>query len=284
VRALVVLAAILFATLLAATRQAAWADPGLTVSVKPDVVDVGLNFAGADVHIQGTAPQGTQVVLKVDGPSESVKLSKKGKVLGLFWMTVDRAEVEDMPAFHLVRSSDELDKILSADEQIRLGVDPMSTSIISQAQAVNPSNDAALSQDEAAEFIAGLRDMYIRDGQYAPCVNCHVAAPGASAGQTSMTAPSTGVIRMADGQWDTWVKLPPDAPLGEYSVTSYCVRDGQVVSSDFHSFSVKKAGLADSLSSMARENGAVYGAMCLGIMIAAALGIGMIFPRPKAGR
>jgi hypothetical protein len=284
VRALLVLAAILFATLFGAGLQAVWAEPGSTVSVKPSVVEVGLNFSGADVHIHGTAPEDTQVVLKVDGPTESVELSKKGKVLGLFWMTVDRAEVENMPAFHLVRSSDELGRILSADEQIRLGVDPASANITSQAQAVDPSDELVLSKNKEAEFVLGLRDMYIRDGRYAGCVNCPAAQPGAGAGQTDTTAPSTGGIHLVDGQWDTWVKLPSDAPLGDYSVASYWVKNGQVVSSDFQNFSVKKAGLADWLSSMAKENGATYGAMCLGIMIAAALGVGILFPRPRGGR
>ncbi len=283
-RALLALAAILFAALFGAGLQAVRAEPGSAVSVKPSVVDVGLNFSGADIHIQGTAPEDTQVVLKVDGPAESVKLSKKGKVLGLFWMTVDRAEVENMPAFHLVRSSDELDRILSADEQIRLGVDPTSASITSQALAVDPSDEVVLSKNKEAEFVQGLRAIYTQDGRYAACVNCAAAQPGAGAGQTDTTAASTGGIHLADGQWDTWVKLPSDTPLGDYSVVSYWVKDGQVVSSDLQSFSVKKAGLADWLSSMAKENGATYGAMCLGIMIVAALGIGILFPRPRGGR
>jgi hypothetical protein len=44
-RRLLILAGVLVAALLAATQGPAWANPGLTVSVSPDVVDVGLNFA-----------------------------------------------------------------------------------------------------------------------------------------------------------------------------------------------------------------------------------------------
>jgi hypothetical protein len=282
-RALLVLAATLFPAFLAATWQTASANPELSLSVSPETVNVGLNFTGDDVHIYGAAPDGADVVVTVDGPTKAVKVSKKGKVLGIFWMTVDRAEVEDMPSFHLVRSSDELDKILSSEEQIRLGVDPMSTSIMSQAQAVNPSNDATLSQDKAAEFIAGLRDMYIRDGFYAPCVNCHRAPPEASTGHMGATAPSDGVIHLEDGQWETVVSLPWDTPLGDYTVDCYWVKSSQVVMSDSTTFTVKKAGLVDSLGSLAKNNGAVYGAMTLGIIIAMGMAIGFIFPRRRAG-
>jgi hypothetical protein len=275
---------ILLATFLTATGQSAWADEQPTMSVSPSVVDVGLDFTGYDVHVYGTAPEGTQVVLKVDGPASSVKVSKKGKVLGLFWMTVGRAQVENMPAFHVVHSSEEIDKILSQDEQVRLGVDPMSASIVSQARAVDPNEGTAVSEDKAAEFIAGLRDMYIKDGRYVACASCQGALPAASVGDTAATAtaPSDDVIHLGNGRWETSVSLAWDAPLGDYTVDSYCIKDGQVVGSDSATFTVRKAGLVDSLGSMAKDSAPLYGAMSLGIIIAVGLATGFVFPRRRA--
>jgi hypothetical protein len=284
-RALLCFVSILLATFLTATAQSAWADQGPTMSVSPSVVDVGLDFTGYDVHVYGTAPEGTQVVLKVDGPASSVKVSKKGKVLGLFWMTVGRAQVENMPAFHVVHSSEEIDKILSQDEQVRLGVDPMSASIVSQARAVDPNEGTAVSEDKAAEFIAGLRDMYIRDGRYVACPSCQGALPvaAASAGDTAAaTAPGDNVIHLRNGRWETSVSLSWDAPLGDYTVDSYCIKDGQVVGSDSATFTVRKAGLVDSLGSMAKDSAPLYGAMSLGIIIAVGLATGFVFPRRRA--
>jgi hypothetical protein len=285
-RRLLILAGVLFAALLAATQGPAWADPGLSVSVSPDVVDVGLNFAGDDVRIYGAIPEDADVVVKVDGPTESVKLSKKGKVLGLFWMTVDRAEVENMPALHLVHSSAEIDNILSREEQIRLGVDPMSSSAVSQARAVDPDEGGDLPEAESSEFIAGLRDMYIREGRYASCVSCHSAPTTTRAGYAlagDASAPSDGVVHVEDGEWETWVDLPSDAPLGEYTVDSYGVRDGHVIESGSATFTVRKVGLVDSLGSMAVDNAAAYGALGLGIIIAVGMTIGFIFPKRRGG-
>jgi hypothetical protein len=280
-RALLLSATLLVTTLLAATQQAAWADTGSTVSVKPSVVEVGLNFAGADIHIDGTAPEDTQVVLKVDGPTESVKLNKKGKVLGLFWMTIDQAEVEDMPAFHVVQSSKPIEHLLSIEQQVKLGVDPESSNILDQARAVDPNNESPLSGEKQTEFVTALRDMYITEGQYTPWRCYHEA----EAADCDTTAPTGAIIRPDnEGHWETSVSLPSDAALGEYSVQAHYVKDGEIVRSDATTFSVEKAGLADSLSSMAAKNGAEYGAMCLGIIIVAALAIGMIFPRPRGRR
>ena len=112
-RVVVALAVILLAALLAATWTTARADEETALVVSPQTVDIGLGFSGADVTIGGTTPEGADVVLVVDGPVDSVKMRKKGKVMGLFWMTVEQAEVEDMPAFHIVRSSEPIEHLLS---------------------------------------------------------------------------------------------------------------------------------------------------------------------------
>lgn len=280
-RVLLGFTSVLFAGLFAATGQSAWADQESPMSVSPSVVEVGLDFTGYDVHVYGTAPEGAEVIVKVDGPADSVKVSKKGKVLGLFWMTVGQAEVENMPAFHVVYSSEDIDKILSKDEQVRLGVDPMSTSITSQARAVDPGGDTALSEESAAEFIAGLRDMYIKDGRYVACEGCEDALPAAGVGDAAVE-PGNGVVHLGNGRWETWINLAWDAPLGGYTVNCYCIRDGLVVDSESVTFTVRKAGLVDSLGSMAKDNAPLYGAMSLGIIIVVGLVTDFVFPRRRA--
>ena len=278
----VVVIAVLLATLLAAMRATARADDGPSVYVSPETIAIGLNFDGADVSIGGMAPEGADVVLTVDGPPESVKLKKKGKVLGLLWMTVDQAEVENMPAFHVVHSSRQMDELLGIEERVRLGVDPTSISILSEARAIDPDDESPLSEEKQAEFIAALRDEYIKDGRYAPCASCHRVEPAAAGAppHTGAMAPGDGVIRLAeDGRWETSISLPSDAPLGDYSVRVYYVRSGQEVASDSTTFSVRRVGLVDWLGTMAEDNAVVYGAMSLAIAVAVGLTIGFIFPR-----
>jgi hypothetical protein len=283
-RAVTVVAALLLAALSAASWTTARADEELGLNVSPEAVDVGLNFSGADVSISGTAPEGADVILTVDGPRDSVKLRKQGKVMGLFWMTVEQAEVKNMPAFHVVYSSRQVDEPLSREHQVRFGVDPTSTTILSEARAIDPDDESPLSEEKQAEFTAALRDKYIKDGLYAPCVSCHEAEPAAAGeAHTGAMAPSGGVLRVEeDGRWEASISLPSDVPLGDYNAQAYYVRDDQEVGSDSATFKVEKVGLVDSLSTMAEDNAVVYAAMSLAIAIAIGLTIGFIFPRRGA--
>ena len=283
-RAVAALAVILLTALLAATWSTVWADQETGLRVSPEEVDVGLNFSGTDVTISGTAPEGAEVVLMVDGPIDSVKMRKKGKVMGLFWMTVEQAEVEGMPAFHMVLSSESIDSLLSGEEQVRLGVDPASSNILEQAEAMDPDDESPLSEEKRTEFVTGLRDKYIKDGQYTPCVSCHRAeAVPAHAADGDAATPSDGIIRVDDGGlWETSIRLSTDAPLGDYTVQAYYVRDGREVGADSTTFTVEKVGIVESLGTMAEDNAVVYAAMSLAIAIAIGLTIGFLFPRRGA--
>ena len=275
-RVVVALAAILLAALLAATRSSAWADEEPELVVLPETVDVGLDFSGADITISGTAPEGADVVLVVDGPIDSVKIRKKGKVMGLFWMTVEQAEVEEMPAFHMVLSSESVEHLLSREQQVRLGVDPESSNILDQAQAVDPKDESPLSGEKQTEFVTALRDMYIREGQYTPWRCYHEA----EAADCDAAAPAGSIIQPDDsGRWETSIGLPSDAPLGGYSVEAHYVRDGQVVMSDAATFNVEKVGMVDALGAMAEDKAPLYAAMSLAIAITIGLTIGFVFPR-----
>ncbi len=275
-RVVVAIAAIALTALLAATWTTAWADEGSELVVSPEAIDIGLDFSGADVTIGGTTPEGADVVLVVDGPLDSVKMRKKGKVMGLFWMTVEQAEVEDMPAFHIVGSSEPIESLLSREQQVTLGVSPECSDILDQARAVDPDDESPLSEEKQTEFVTALRDKYIRDGRYTPWQCYHEAR----AAECDTAVPSGGIIRPdADGHWETSISLPSDAPLGEYSVQAYYIRDGQEVSAASTTFKVEKVGAVDALGTMAEDNAYLYGAMSLAIAIVMGLTIGFVFPR-----
>jgi hypothetical protein len=275
-RAIAALAVILVSALLAATWTTARADEGPELAVSPDTVDIGLGFSGADVTIGGTTPEGADVVLVVEGPLDSVKMRKMGKVMGLLWMTVEQAEVEDMPAFHIVGSSQPIESLLSREQQVRLGVSPESSDILDRAEAVNPDDGSPLSEEKQTEFVTALRDKYIREGRYTPWRCYHETGVA----ECDSATPSGGIIRPNDdGHWETSISLPSDAPLGEYSVEAYYVRDGQEVGAASTTFSVEKVGAVDALGSMAEDNAIVYAAISLAIAIAIGLTIGFVFPR-----
>ena len=270
--------AVLAVILLAATWTTAWADEGPELVVSPNTVDIGLDFSGADVTIGGTTPEGADVILVVEGPLDSVKMRKMGKVMGLLWMTVEQAEVEDMPAFHIVGSSEPIESLLSREQQVRLGVSPECSDILDRAEAVDPDDGSPLSEEKQTEFVTALRDKYIREGRYTPWRCYHEAG----AAECDTATPSGGIIRPDDdGHWETSISLPSAAPLGEYGVEAYYVRDGQEVGAASTTFNVQKVGVVDALGSMAEDNAIIYAVMSLAIAIAIGLTIGFVFPRRR---
>lgn len=266
--------AVTLAGLFLAAAAAARADEEPAVSVSPDTVEVGLGFSGADVTISGTTPEGADVLLVVDGPSDTVKMRKQGKVMGVFWMTVEQAKVEDMPSFHLVRGSKAIDELLSTDALAQLGVDPAASQIMDEAQAVDTVDGSSLPEEKATEFVTALRDEYIANGQYTSW-RCYHEAEAADCGAGSPTGALIPIDE--EGRWETSLSLPANIALGDYSAQVHYVRDGQVVGSGGTTFSVAKVGMVDSLWTMAQDNAPLYGAISLAIAIAMGLTIGFVF-------
>lgn len=250
------------------------------IEISPGTVGVGVNFGGADVAVRGKAPEGTQLVVKVSSQPETVRLSKKGRVMGIFWMTTERAVVENMPSFYAVYSSQPLETLLDKEEQSRIGVDTECTGLMAQARVVSDSADhGALPADQAQAYVTSLRDMYIKSGRYVPCMSCHRVQPETPAGQSAATQPAQMTVHLTRSDWSLNVKLPADTPLGEYNVTAYYIQGGKVIDSQSATFDVEKVGIVETLGTLATQNGVVYGAMALAIVVATGLTIGFIFPK-----
>jgi hypothetical protein len=270
---------VLLAALFLTTSAVARGEEATSLSISPETVQVGLNFAGSDVAINGTAPADAEIILTVDGPPDSVKMKKMGKVMGLFWMTVDQAKVQNFPCFHVVLSSRQVDELLSREQQVELGVDPGATAILSEARVVGASDGSPLSEEKATEFALALRDTYIKDGRYAPCVSCHSVPLQDRTAHMNAMPTSNGVTRLDGDRWNTSIDLASDAALGDYSVRVYYVKDGQVVGSDAATFNVEKVGVVGWLGSMAQDHAAAYASMSLGIVIAVGMVIGYVSRR-----
>jgi hypothetical protein len=272
---------LLLGLLLLCLPLAAGAEERAPISISPSLVEVGLNFGGADVLVEGELPAGTDLIVRVATDSEVVKLSKKGKFLGIFWMTTERAVVENMPSFHAVYSSKPLESLLSKEERSRLGVDAECTEILKQAEVTSDVDHQELSPEQAHAYAVGLRDMYIKSGRYVPCVSCHRTPSGVSR-VSYQNGPGHGMVHIDQNRWSLNLRLPQDTPLGEYDVTAFYVQGGKVVDTQTATFGAAKTGLVRDLGTMATQNAVVYGAMSLGVVVVVGLAIGVVFP--KGGR
>ncbi len=129
--------------------------------------------------------------------------------------------------------------------------------------------------------MAGLRDIYIKTGRYVPCVSCHQMRPGDGAVHSPAVRPMTGAVDLENGKWNLRFRLPPDAPLGKYTVEAYYIKGMQASDPQTAEFEVRKAGLVEFLGTMAARDATAYGLLSIVVSVLVGLGIGFIFPRAR---
>jgi len=203
-------------------------------------VAITTGFTGTDVLLFGTAGGTGEVVVVVRGPEEPHTVRRKGRRLGI-WVNEKEMRFESVPAFYAVAASRPLDDFL-----------PERVAALHQIGLENirlmPAADAAV--DDIGDFRAAL----IRNKQK---VNLY----GAKIAEVSF---------LGGRLFRTDMYIPANAPVGNYTVGVYLVRDEDVVSAEITPLIVSKVGFEARLSDFARRYSLAYGV--LAIVIAAVAG------------
>ncbi len=209
--------------------------------------------------ISGEVPGGAEVILKIVSPNREFKLNKSGKGLGFVWLPVRHAEVKNLPGMCVILSSARIKEILNEEGQKAAGLTPDFQEVYQQAQIVHK-------EDPGKEEAPGLNRDYlfglIRILNEAGLYKCQ-----------------EGAVKISRGQFEARLIYPADAPLGEYRVFCYAVKDGKAQFINEQSFLVTSTGLAEWLSHQAHENAVVYGFLAALIAVGVGLFVGVIFKK-----
>jgi len=233
------------------------ATAAFSVSVAPSEVDIDVNYGGGQVRLSGTTPEGTQVAFKVSSPTTETYLGKNGKVLGVLWMTTERAKVEDVPEFFAVFSSEPLQEALAPEELTQRKLDPSFAPLLASAKVVSAGENATpVPASEAKTYLTGLRDARITEGLYLV---------------------DEKDVSVDGSKWSASLSLPPAAPEGRYQVTAYAIANQHIVERATTEFAVKRVGVVSLLGNMARNNAMAYGALAITASVVIGLGIGRVF-------
>lgn len=209
--------------------------------------------------ITGPVPEGAQIIIKIVSPTKEFKLNKSGKGLGFVWLPIGHAEITKLSGMFAILSSSKIAGILSPEQQKTLGLTSDYGEIYDQAE-IHYKTPPPTGEAEALkkEYIAGLIKILEEGGLYQVKENAVVLSGNQFTGQ---------------------VKHPADAPLGEYQVTCYAVKEGQATVLSQEKFKVKQTGLAQWLTEQAGSNAVIYGIMAALIAIAAGVFVGLIFKK-----
>lgn len=226
----------------------------LTATANHDHITIDFFYHGSTVSVRGTADPDADLIIKIAAPEGHETLKQKGKVGGFLWMNVATLKLENVPNLYSVHSTKKVEDILDQKERDRyvLGYPALGRHV--EMSPVNNDEDKA---KWFSEFIKYKEN-------------------------SKLYAETTGKIDMKqdkDGKQNYYIltEWPYQAPPGDYLVTVYAVKNGKVVGQAESKVLVEQVGVVNTLSNMAKKNGALYGFISIISALGAGFGVGLIF-------
>lgn len=239
---------------LLAVLAVAWAWPAvastgdwdLRAKVKPEAVEMGILFAGADVEVSGLVRPGSKVAVVVRGEDRAETFYRKVRV-GPIWLTSGKVQVSGVPTLFLRFTDGMLRTFLARDAIDHYQMDQAA---IQRQMELHPDHDHET-------MVASWLSLKAHDGTYGLVRN------GVRMGQPG----PEGVPFTVSFRW------PRKAAPAEYHINVYECRYNKVASSASLALPVVRVGFPAWMTALAKQRSLLYGV--LATLVAAAAGFGI---------
>lgn len=213
----------------------------LDIGVSEPNLEITTGFTGDTLTIFGTAKNGGDVIIIVQGPESDTAIHRKVNVLGL-WLTGETITFEDVPGYYNVASSRPVSDIVSPDmrRSMQIGIN----SLMFTAED-NPEIEKKYRFQEALIQNKQLMNLY------------------------SLTPDA--VEFMNDSLFRTRIYMPSNVPIGEYEINAFQFQDGELIDSQSQPFRIAQAGLAGDVHDLAYEQPFYYGVLTIIIALFSSL-------------
>lgn len=198
------------------------------------VVAIDTGFTGAEVVLFGATEGGSDIVVVIRGPAQSVTVRERVQVAGI-WLNAAGVQFVGAPTYYAIASTRPLDEMLPEEmrDLYHIGL---------EAMPIPPSRDS-------------------QDYFDTPTIAAHRAALIETMRSRGLYRESTTGVSVLGGRlFRTDVVFPADVPTGAYFVEVYEVRDSQLVGAQTTPLTVRKVGLEAQLYRFAHEQSVYYGA------------------------
>lgn len=225
----------------------------LTAKANHDHIKIDFFYHGSTVSVRGEADPGTDLIIKMTSPESTQVLRKKGKAAGLLWMNVGDIEFEHAPNLYFLHSTKKLEEVLAPEELDRyiIGYPALQKHV-----EISPAGSEEERSKWFSEFVRFKESGKVYNTSY---------------GKITTTE--------KDGTQNYYIMMdwPYQAAPGNYTVTVHAVKDGKVVETAESTVLVEQVGFVKTMFDMAKNNGALYGAISILVALGAGFGVGMIF-------
>jgi len=223
--------------------------PSLVVDTGTDRVAVTSRFTGRELLVFGALSHPGAVVVVLRSPPSTLAITQKVRT-GPIWLTGQKVTVENLPGVFEIAASAPLDRLLSASTRQALGLDPRE--LIAKARFVPEPSDrqrweqAVLqAKERSGSFVLADRAVKITDGRL----------------------------------FSVRLDLPASLPLGQYSLNTYLIRDGQVLAQSKERIDVEQVGLEQWVADVAEREPWLFGVGLTLLLAALGLGLGILMQR-----
>lgn len=217
------------------------------LSLEPAVIRAGMFYSGSPVRVRADVPAGLEISISCKGEEGRLELNKKGKVLGLIWMSVGDVSFEPFPDLYLLATSSPIPEL--GDPAILRGA-----GVGYEALEARVRPDDQLLFQEALHLKEG-------DGLF-----------GVEEDGVRMEATGAGSA-IAEATFF----LPAKAPTGEYRILVHGFGpDGSALLAQ-GTVTVVQTGAAAFISALSVEHGLAYGILAVVIAVGVGLITGVIF-------
>lgn len=231
------------------------ADAQLTVQMDKAKVPMGFFYHGSSIELSGLSEQDADIIVKISSPEERATFGKKGKKAGFLWMNSGELIFEKTPQLYHLYSTKNVENILNEHEQ---DANLIGYAALIRRINITPAADENEKMRWANEFL-----------RFKQTSGLYTVSAGSVAVQKNGTAQ----------KYFLRISWPYQALPGKYTVTVFSARNKRVIEKAETVFSVEQVGLVARLSAMAKEQGALYGAISVVVALAAGFGTGIIFKK-----
>ncbi|MTI00230.1 TIGR02186 family protein [Roseibium sp. RKSG952] len=213
---------------------------GLVTSISSDIVSIESNFTGTEIVIFGQVVRNARTVdrrgkydlaIIVEGPKQNITTRRKGRFLGV-WVNREHEVFQDVPSFYAISTTRHVtemgDRPLLVEHEI--GLNHLHLAV---------TGGSRLPLSERDDFRHAFIRLRVAQGLY--------------------SERSDSIEFLTDTMFRTTVPLPADIPVGMYTVKSFLLQDGALLSKTEEKLAVAKTGFEQFTFDMARNHAAIYG-------------------------
>lgn len=239
---------LLFALLLLAVPGPAAAQT-IIADLSAREVAITTGFTGQDLLLFGTTEGAGDLIVTVIGPRGDEVVRRKERIAGI-WVNGASMTFERAPAYYRVAATRPLEEIAGEKMLERLRIGPSNLHLFTE-------------EAHPAPEVRAFREALIRNKQRLGLYGIDTS---------EITIHRRRLFR-------TDIPFPSNVPTGEYLVTVYLFRDGQLLNRETTPLTVHRVGLEAQIFEFAYEQAPLYGAIAIAIALVAGWLAGVIFRR-----